>query len=139
MITVHFRLYLDLARSTPSANIVPVLPFMRQPAVVFIEHEYPPCLSISFEPVLDIVYPLEVQSIELHGSSSSSTKIPRPCGEVGRPGKGGFSLAYELGWSDNLYVKVQVSDNVTITFVLPRLTTQTKQRHLQKLSREELH
>ena len=35
-------------------------------------------------------------------------KIRKPSGEVGRPARGGYTLADVLEWDDNLYDKVQV-------------------------------
>ena len=37
------------------------------------------------------------------------TKIPKPPGEAGRPGSGGYNLKDALGWSKQDYDKVQVS------------------------------
>ncbi|KAJ3872934.1 hypothetical protein F5051DRAFT_444724 [Lentinula edodes] len=40
--------------------------------------------------------------------SASSAKIPKPPGEVGRPGRGGYNLRKILGWSKQDYDNVKV-------------------------------
>lgn len=37
-----------------------------------------------------------------------SSRIPKPPGEAGRPGSGGFSLPEALGWSKDYFASVQV-------------------------------
>ncbi|KAJ3891175.1 hypothetical protein GG344DRAFT_77160 [Lentinula edodes] len=41
-------------------------------------------------------------------TSPSSAKIPKPPGEVGRPGRGGYNLRKTLGWSKQDYDDVKV-------------------------------
>ncbi|KAJ3848114.1 hypothetical protein EV368DRAFT_86965 [Lentinula lateritia] len=41
-------------------------------------------------------------------TSPSSAKIPKPPGEVGRPGRGGYNLRKILGWSKQDYDDVKV-------------------------------
>jgi hypothetical protein len=41
--------------------------------------------------------------------SSDGEKIPKPPGEAGRPGRGGYNLQVKLGWHPKDYVKVRVS------------------------------
>lgn len=38
-----------------------------------------------------------------------SVKIPKPDGEVGRPGRGGYNLEVALGWQKEKFAKVKVS------------------------------
>lgn len=47
---------------------------------------------------------------EVAGSEGVSEKsIPKPKGEVGRPGQGGYNLAKALSWSEKTYDNVLVS------------------------------
>ena len=41
-------------------------------------------------------------------STRSSTKVPKPVGEAGRPGRGGYSLKETLAWPLEDYRKLQV-------------------------------
>lgn len=45
-------------------------------------------------------------------------KIPKPPGEAGRPGHGGYSLESELGWDAGSYVSMRVSLNVAALWTL---------------------
>lgn len=48
-------------------------------------------------------------------------KIPKPNGEVGRPGRGGYNLRIALGWEDERYDKVKVSIVISNLFHIPHL------------------
>jgi hypothetical protein len=41
-------------------------------------------------------------------TDDSGDKIPKPDGEAGRPGRGGYNLEVALGWSPKLYKKLKV-------------------------------
>jgi hypothetical protein len=41
---------------------------------------------------------------------SEDSKIPKPHGEPGRPGRGGYTLQEALDWSPKVYVKFKVSN-----------------------------
>ena len=38
----------------------------------------------------------------------SALQIPKPCGEVGRPGRGGYNLEETLAWSPDVYEQFKV-------------------------------
>ena len=39
----------------------------------------------------------------------SSNKIPKPAGEVGRPGRGGYNLEEKMGWGEDSFKKLKVN------------------------------
>jgi hypothetical protein len=44
----------------------------------------------------------------LSSVGSSESKIPKPEGEVGRPGRGGYSLETALSWDAERFKKLKV-------------------------------
>ncbi|TEB39424.1 hypothetical protein FA13DRAFT_1784180 [Coprinellus micaceus] len=44
-----------------------------------------------------------------HRLAPSAARIPKPVGEVGRPGRGGYALRKALDWSDDRYKDVQLA------------------------------
>ena len=47
---------------------------------------------------------------------SENSKIPRPPGESGRPGRGGYKLYDVMNWSPKAYAKFKVSNVFTVHF-----------------------
>ena len=45
----------------------------------------------------------------LDKDEESSNKIPKPTGEVGRPGRGGYNLEEQMGWGQAGFKRLQVS------------------------------
>ena len=48
--------------------------------------------------------------------------IPKPQGEVGRPGRGGYNLQEELGWSKQTYFRVNVSSCIIAPWSIANAT-----------------
>jgi len=53
--------------------------------------------------------PSESSLSSLDGDEESSNKIPKPTGEVGQPGHGGYNLEEQMGWGETGFKKLQVS------------------------------
>jgi len=53
--------------------------------------------------------PSESSLSSLDGDEESSKKIPKPTGEVGRPGRGGYNLEEQMGWGETGFKKLRVS------------------------------
>ena len=53
-------------------------------------------------------WPFESEAIPLISQAHSKALIPKPSGELGRPGRNGYSLSAALGWEMLVYKKVQV-------------------------------
>ncbi|KIM61351.1 hypothetical protein SCLCIDRAFT_1181808 [Scleroderma citrinum Foug A] len=51
--------------------------------------------------------PSESSLSSLDGGEESSTKIPKPSGEVGRPGRGGYNLEEQMGWGEAGFKRFQ--------------------------------
>ena len=49
----------------------------------------------------------QISSAAVH--ETSSAKIPKPPGEAGRPGRGGYALKTALDWPEGRYKEAQVS------------------------------
>ena len=45
---------------------------------------------------------------EVCSELSDESKIPKPSGEPGRPGRGGYNLENTLGWSQKAFIKLKV-------------------------------
>lgn len=77
-----------------------------------------PGISVTLENDGDVGSPLTALSDENSEHESeedgevSSTKIPKPPGEAGRPQSGGYNLQDKLGWNDKTYESVMVSMSV---------------------------
>lgn len=52
----------------------------------------------------------KIASLEVGGGPPGSGLVPKPGGEVARPGRGGYNLEAVLNWTGPLYVNVRVSD-----------------------------
>jgi hypothetical protein len=72
--------------------------------IIFGEEKLKPLTQL----ILRRTWPLESPSSKLVLSSLISNKIAKPHGEVGRPGRNGYSLSVVLGWNREDYQKVQV-------------------------------
>ena len=57
-------------------------------------------------------------------------KIPKPTGEVGRPGSGGYNLRAAMGWDDDDYERLRVC----LPFALPNSTQPCNKHTCSKLS-----
>lgn len=57
--------------------------------------------------------PSESSLSSLDGGEESSTKIPKPSGEVGRPGRGGYNLEEQMGWGEAGFKRFQVKFSMT--------------------------
>lgn len=51
-------------------------------------------------------------------SPSSTRLVVKPKGEVGRPGRNGYSLSVVLGWEKSIYLKVQVCSRLLLELAL---------------------
>jgi hypothetical protein len=71
---------------------------------------FTPEVELSHPHKTPVQSPLEVDDISIDNPSRNAlTKIPKPEGEAGRPGRGGYNLVKELGWTTKQYEDVRVS------------------------------
>jgi hypothetical protein len=73
-----------------------------------------------------------VQSLSGSFSMSNSIKIPKPMGEAGRSGSGGYNLQEKLGWDTPQFRQVQVSffRGVSVTNLI---IFSLSQKHMQTI------
>lgn len=76
----------------------------------------PPILLRSFYPELPPDQPPTLLSVDFNPEEAQATDtpvhlIPKPSGEVSRPGRQGYTLANELKWDPKLLEEVQVQLN----------------------------
>lgn len=78
----------------------------------------PPPLNMVFAPEYEIVSPTFDPGVQ--PITSVAAKIPKPSGEVGRPGRGGYKLIDALGWDAKQYESIVVwaIHFSTLTFAL---------------------
>lgn len=53
--------------------------------------------------------PSESSLSSLESEPGADDKIPKPSGEVGRPGRGGYNLEEQLGWGEDGFKRLKVS------------------------------
>ncbi|KAJ3525028.1 hypothetical protein NMY22_g10747 [Coprinellus aureogranulatus] len=64
-------------------------------------------VTVRIPPASRRQWPRHAQPCHPSGLAASSAKIPRPKGEAGRPGRGGFALKATLEWPSQRYSNVQ--------------------------------
>jgi hypothetical protein len=65
--------------------------------------------SLTDDEDMDVFEETEASEVEHDGEGAGEELIPKPKGEVGRPGRGGYNLFKALGWNQKTYDNVLVS------------------------------
>ncbi|KIJ90197.1 hypothetical protein K443DRAFT_15430 [Laccaria amethystina LaAM-08-1] len=65
-------------------------------------------------------WPFESEAIPLISQVHSKALIPKPSGELGRPGRNGYSLSAALGWEMFVYKKVQTRAREEVNSILKK-------------------
>src|ERR1700721_4665844 len=78
----------------------------------------------------------EAETRELNHFSESSSYVPKPVGEVSRPGRGGYNLADKLGWEAEEYEALKVSNYSSLSTKL--FPSNSLQNYVHTLSEDWL-
>jgi hypothetical protein len=68
--------------------------------------------------------------------NSSEEKIPKPAGEPGRPGRGGYTLHEALEWNPKAYTKFKVREVYRHQHC--KSNSQTPKKHMHQLIQDHL-
>ncbi|KAI6017428.1 hypothetical protein EDC04DRAFT_2943374 [Pisolithus marmoratus] len=73
--------------------------------------------------------PSESSLSSLESEPGADDKIPKPSGEVGRPGHGGYNLEEQLGWGEDSFKRLKKFVNKAIKNHLDTTKCQSQQNH----------